>query len=82
MIHKTDGETDEDYEKLPDKQEITREVFAISNLGWVLQTDILPVLREQQMGNKSINQNTGEDFPTSGSGMQTRMVREQNHGDR
>jgi hypothetical protein len=57
FTYKTDGETDKDYETLPDKQVITGEVFGVSNLGWILQTEILPVLREQRMGNKPINRN-------------------------
>jgi hypothetical protein len=38
---------DKDYEKLPDKQAITGDLFGIANLSWILQTKILPVLREQ-----------------------------------
>jgi hypothetical protein len=48
-----------DYEKLPDKQVITGEKFGFTNLGWIFLTEILPVLREQQMRNKAINQNSG-----------------------
>ena len=37
---------------------ITGEVFAFANVGWVLLTNFLPVLREQREGNKCINQNS------------------------
>jgi hypothetical protein len=37
---------------------ITDEKFGFANLSLIVQTEILPVLREQQTGNKTINQNS------------------------